>query len=91
VNVANGESIVPIAVTLHVTGQDVIRPMGNAMIALEVTGVIIVTIIVTYRNVTSATRKMVVACRVLMDIGEGLVTRNVTQIVSCATIRMVVA
>jgi len=88
---AIGESIVPIAVTLHVTGLDVVRPMGNAMLALEVTGVIIVTIIVTYRNVISATRKMVVACRVVEDIGDCLVTRNVTQIVSSATRLMVVA
>jgi len=49
-----------------------------------------VTINVT-QTVTSATRRMVVACSVKKDIGERLVIMNVTQIAFIATRQMAVA
>ena len=90
-NVAIGDSIVPITVTLYVTGQDVVRVMGNVINARKVSGVIIVTQNVTYQIGVCATRRMVVACRVMQDIGDCLVTRNVTQIVTIALWIVVVA
>ena len=64
--------------------------MENANVAKVVHGVIIATKHVPQR-VTIATRRMVVACGVIQDIGEGLVTRNVTQIVTVALWRVAVA
>jgi len=82
VNVAIGESIVPIAVTLHVISrQDVVRLKGNALNARTVSGVIFVTGHVTYQRVKRATRRTVVVWNVMTDIGDRRVTRNVTQLV----------
>ena len=58
--------------------------MENAVVAKKVHGVIIAIRHVFTQSVTIATKRMVVARGVHQDIGESLVTRNVTQIVTVA-------
>jgi len=65
--------------------------MDNANVAKAVHGVIIATRHVFTESVNIATKRMVVARGVHQDIGDCLVTRNVTQIVTIALWIVVVA